>query len=56
MVAPSGRSFTFDIDPGRREKLLKGLDAVGETLQHEGEITAFEEKRRLTRPWQEARA
>jgi 3-isopropylmalate/(R)-2-methylmalate dehydratase small subunit len=56
VVSPSGRRFAFDIDPGRKEKLLKGLDAVGETLQHVAEITVFEERRRLSRPWLEARA
>ena len=56
VVSPSGRKFTFEIDAGRKEKLLKGLDAVGETLQHAGDITAFEEKRRTIRPWLEPRA
>ena len=51
VVSPSGARFTFEIDPGRKEKLLKGLDAVGETLQHAGDIGAFEERRRLTQPW-----
>src|SRR3984957_16761803 len=31
--APSGATFAFDIDPGRKEKMLKGLDAIRETLQ-----------------------
>ena len=56
VVSPSGRRFAFQIDAGRREKLLKGLDAVGETLQHAGDITDFEERRKLTRPWLEGRA
>ena len=56
VVSPSGRQFTFEIDAGRKEKLLKGLDAVGETLQHAGDITAFEEARSTQRPWLERRA
>ena len=56
VVSPSGRRFTFEIDPGRKEKLLKGLDAVGETLQHAGDIGVYEEKRKLSRPWLEPRA
>ena len=56
VTSPSGRKFAFEIDAGRKEKLLKGLDAVGETLQHAGDITAFEEKRRTVRPWLESRA
>ncbi len=51
VVAPSGARFSFEIDPGRKEKLLKGLDAVGETLQHVAEIDAFEARRQLTQPW-----
>jgi len=56
VVSPSGRKVAFDIDPGRKEKLLKGLDAVGETLQHAADIGAFEDRRRLTQPWMERRA
>jgi 3-isopropylmalate/(R)-2-methylmalate dehydratase small subunit len=56
VVSPSGRTFSFEIDPGRKEKLLKGLDAVGETLQHAGDIGVYEEKRKLARPWLEPRA
>jgi 3-isopropylmalate dehydratase small subunit len=56
VISPSGRRFTFEIDAGRKEKMLKGLDAVGETLQHAGDISSFEEKRRMVRPWLEARA
>ncbi|MDR3509137.1 MAG: 3-isopropylmalate dehydratase small subunit, partial [Caulobacteraceae bacterium] len=44
----------FSIDPGRKEKLLKGLDAVGETLQHAGDISVYEERRKLAQPWQDA--
>jgi 3-isopropylmalate/(R)-2-methylmalate dehydratase small subunit len=51
VTSPSGARFTFQIDPGRQKKLLKGLDAVGETLQHAAAIDAFEEHRRLARPW-----
>ena len=51
VVSPSGARFSFEIDPGRKEKLLKGLDAVGETLQHAAAIDAFETRRQMTRPW-----
>jgi 3-isopropylmalate/(R)-2-methylmalate dehydratase small subunit len=36
--------------------MLKGLDAIGETLQHAGDITAFEARRKLAEPWHGARA
>jgi 3-isopropylmalate dehydratase small subunit len=51
VIAPSGARFSFEIDAGRKEKLLKGLDAVGETLQHGADIDAFEARRQLTQPW-----
>ncbi|HEY7063167.1 MAG TPA: 3-isopropylmalate dehydratase small subunit [Chloroflexota bacterium] len=35
----------FDIDPFRRDCLLKGLDDIGLTLQHAGDIAAFESRR-----------
>ena len=56
VTSPSGRVFRFEIDPSRKEKLLKGLDAVGETLQHAGDIGVYEERRKLMRPWLEPRA
>ena len=40
-----GWSAHFDIDPFRRDCLLKGLDDIGLTLQHEDAITAFESRR-----------
>ena len=54
VVSPSGKRFAFEIDPGRKEKLLKGLDAVGETLTHAPDIGRFEERRKLAQPWLEA--
>ena len=37
-----GLRFTFEIDPFRRECLLKGLDDIGLTLQHEDRIREHE--------------
>jgi 3-isopropylmalate/(R)-2-methylmalate dehydratase small subunit len=36
----------FDIDPYRRDMLLRGLDEIGRTLLQESSITAFEERQR----------
>ena len=55
VITPSGEIVHFDIDPGRKEKLLKGLDAIGETLQHNADIGRYEYKRSLSTPWLEAR-
>jgi 3-isopropylmalate dehydratase small subunit len=51
VISPSGRVFVFDIDPGRKAKLLQGLDAIGETLRHASRIEAFEARRALQQPW-----
>jgi 3-isopropylmalate/(R)-2-methylmalate dehydratase small subunit len=51
VTAPSGKAFAFEIEPGRKEKLLKGLDAIGETLQAREAIDAYEARRALDQPW-----
>jgi 3-isopropylmalate dehydratase/3-isopropylmalate/(R)-2-methylmalate dehydratase small subunit len=51
VTAPSGARFAFDIDPGRKAKLLEGLDAIGETLAVTPAIDRFEHVAALTRPW-----
>ncbi len=53
VTAPSGKVFTFDIHPGRKEKLIKGLDSVGETLQHVTDIDTYEARRAHATPWLE---
>ena len=54
VISPSGKTIAFDIDPVRKEKMLKGLDAIGETLQHGGDIDVYESKRAISQPWLEA--
>ena len=56
VTTPSGETVRFEIDAGRKEKLLKGLDAIGETLQHADDISRYEHGRSLSSPWLEARA
>jgi 3-isopropylmalate/(R)-2-methylmalate dehydratase small subunit len=36
---------SFDIDPAVKHRLLNGLDDIGLTLQHAGDIATFEERR-----------
>ncbi|MEO6341208.1 MAG: 3-isopropylmalate dehydratase small subunit, partial [Caulobacteraceae bacterium] len=43
--------YSFEIDPGRKEKMLKGLDAIGETLVHAADIDAYEAKIPGRQPW-----
>jgi 3-isopropylmalate/(R)-2-methylmalate dehydratase small subunit len=40
-----GFAMGFEIDPFKRFRLLNGLDEIGATLQHDSEITAFEQRR-----------
>ena len=53
VVSPSGKTFSFQIDPSRKEKMLNGLDAIGETLQAAPSIDVFEGKRAISQPWLE---
>jgi 3-isopropylmalate/(R)-2-methylmalate dehydratase small subunit len=46
-----GTTIDFAIDDGLREILINGLDEIGQTLLHEAEISAFQARDRLTRPW-----
>jgi len=40
-----GLRLAFEVDPFRRERLLKGLDDIGLTLQHEDKIREHEARR-----------
>jgi 3-isopropylmalate/(R)-2-methylmalate dehydratase small subunit len=40
----SGLRMGFEVDPFRRECLLKGLDDIGLTLEHEAQITQYESR------------
>ncbi len=51
VTSPGGATHGFDIDATRKERLLKGLDDVGVTLQHLPEIEAFEARHRAAMPW-----
>ena len=51
VILPDGARFSFDIDPGRKDRLVRGLDAIGETLQHADAIRAYEQRRAAEAPW-----
>ena len=51
IVRPDGSTVSFEIDPSRKQKLLEGLDAVGETLVAAPAIDKFESSRALSQPW-----
>jgi len=51
IATPDGQEITFEVDAFRKHCLLNGLDDIGLTLQHVGDIQAFEQKHRATQPW-----
>ena len=51
VTLPEGEQWHFDIDPFRKDCLLKGLDAIGLTLQSEQAISSYEKKRAQEVPW-----
>jgi 3-isopropylmalate/(R)-2-methylmalate dehydratase small subunit len=53
VVSPSGKRFAFEIDAQRKDKLMRGLDAIGETLQKGADIDLFEQRHAASEPWLE---
>jgi len=39
---PDGSTLHFDVDAFKKHRLIKGLDQIGLTLEHEAEIAAYE--------------
>ncbi|OUJ16556.1 3-isopropylmalate dehydratase small subunit [Acetobacter sp. DsW_063] len=51
VIRPDGTEVPFEVDPLRKHLLLEGLDDIGQTLQQEQSISAFEAKRAKDEPW-----
>ena len=51
VILPSKESFSFEIDAFRKKCLLDGMDEIALTLEHQGQIKAYETQRRQTAPW-----
>lgn len=51
ITMPDGSVMKFEVDTHRKHCLLNGLDDIGLTLQHVGDIKAFEVKHRAAQPW-----
>ena len=51
VTTPQKTIYRFDVDPFRKNCLLKGLDSIGLSLQHEPTIAAYENKRKTEAPW-----
>lgn len=43
--------YRFEIEPVRKNRMLKGLDEIGLTLEHADDIKAFESRHRTANPW-----
>jgi 3-isopropylmalate/(R)-2-methylmalate dehydratase small subunit len=50
-VLDDGTRIAFELDAGNKERLLKGLDDIGVTLEQADAIRAYEERRRREAPW-----
>ncbi len=51
VISPAKESFSFDIQPFAKECLIKGLDAIGWTLQFQSKIRDFEKNHQHQMPW-----
>ena len=51
VTTPSGEVLAFEVDGGRKHRLLNGLDDIGLTLLQADKIKAYEVRRKGEAPW-----
>jgi 3-isopropylmalate dehydratase len=51
VIRPCGQTYSFDIDPFRKNCLLNGFDDIGLTMQKMEAIRSFEGERSARYPW-----
>lgn len=51
IYTPDGTEYSFAIDASRKNRLVNGLDEIGETLQKQDQIRSFEMQRLASQPW-----
>jgi 3-isopropylmalate dehydratase small subunit len=51
ITGPGGPDILFEIPAADRTRLLEGLDDIGLTLKHMGEIANWEQRTAAARPW-----
>jgi 3-isopropylmalate/(R)-2-methylmalate dehydratase small subunit len=51
VTTPGGEVLVFEVDAGRKHRLLNGLDDIGLTLLQADKIKAYEERRKQQAPW-----
>jgi 3-isopropylmalate/(R)-2-methylmalate dehydratase small subunit len=50
-ITGDGLLLSFTVDPLRRTALMRGLDAIGSTLEHAADIRAFQAEHLTANPW-----
>ncbi len=50
-VIAGEKEYIFDLEISWKNKLLKGLDAIDETLEYKNEIEKYEKKKMEEQPW-----
>ena len=51
VMASDGEQFAFTLDPFRKDCMMRGVDGIGLTLQHESAISVYETRRKQEVPW-----
>jgi len=51
VIRPSGEEIPFNVDPFRKTLMLQGLDDIGQTLQQDAAIDAYEGRQREQAAW-----
>ncbi len=51
ITTSDGEVFGFEVDAHKKHCLLHGLDDIGLTMEHSGEIDNFEKRLQTERPW-----
>jgi 3-isopropylmalate/(R)-2-methylmalate dehydratase small subunit len=51
VTTPEGTSYHFDVEPFKKDSLLRGLDAIGLTEQLDASIAGYEARRQAEAPW-----
>ena len=51
VATPTGKVLAFEVDAGRKHRLLNGLDDIGLTLLQADKIKSYEDRRKIDAPW-----
>lgn len=51
VTGPDSKTYSFEIGPFNKHKMLNGLDEIALTLSHEADISAFEDRHRQHYDW-----